>query len=171
MIKNPNRLKRSKKQIPVIEEDKSTRSSAAELNWEDLLRESKPSKDPTAEALNNIEEMRPLNTKVLPQKEFEKLSSDLVEGFTQAQLSRYITSWHTSQTPEPDAMMGYSWVKRFVPWESTKEYRPTTNKPKTRLAHVILQKLWNISIREHVEGHGRAVIWMEPNTYHVLAST
>ena len=171
LIKNPNRLRKPKKQIPVMEEDKGATRSQAKLSWESLLREGKPSNDPTTEAMNNIEEMRPLNTRVLSQKEFENLASDLVEGFTHKQLSAYIATWHSTQTPEVDAMMEYSWAKRFISWEPTEDYTPTSSHHKARVANAILQKIWNIDIRERVEGRGQAVIWMEPNTYHLLAST
>ncbi len=170
IIKNPNRMRRAKKQVPIMEEEQRPAGSTANLNWESLLRESEPSKDPAREALDNIEEMRPANTKVMSQKEFDKLSSALVEGFTQGQLTDYIATRYTPPPPEFDATLEYPWASKFLPWEPMESYAPSSISPKSKLANALLQKVWYISIREHVEGLGRAAVWMQPNTYHLLAS-
>lgn len=170
IIKNPNRMRRPKKQVPVMEEEQMSGGSAANLTWQSLLRESEPSKDPAAEAMENIEEMRPHNTKVLSQREFDALSSDLVEGFTQGQLADYIAANYAAPPAEFDAAQEYSWASNFVPWEPMEVDAPANISPKSKLANSILQKVWHISVREHVEGLGRAKVWIQPNTYHLLAS-
>lgn len=170
ILKNPNKMRKAKKQIPIMEEDQTANSSAATLNWQSVLRESQPSKNPSAEALDNIEELRPLNISIMSRKEFEKLSLYLVEGFTQSQLVEYIAARHTVASPKFDPTKEFSWATRYLPWESIENDTATNLPPKTKLSDAILAKVWNVSIREQVEGLGRAVVWIQPNVYQQLTS-
>ncbi|KAL2142456.1 hypothetical protein VTI28DRAFT_1165 [Corynascus sepedonium] len=110
--------------------------------------------------LVNIHELRPKDKRILSDKEFTQLKNTLVDGFTSAQLTRYIREYETirqlsqedDHTPELPA-----WVLEHQPWVPTAVnrvegveanlvgYITKGMAPKSRLAVRLMRNCWDLS--------------------------
>lgn len=110
--------------------------------------------------LVNIHELRPKDKRILSDKEFTQLKNTLVDGFTSAQLTRYIREYETirqlSQEDDHNPELP-SWVLEHQPWVPTAVnrvegveanlvgYITKGMAPKGRLAVRLMRNCWDLS--------------------------
>lgn len=173
ILKDPNRMKRIKKSLPVLELE-STLKAPVELKWADYVDAPGDAKDSALEAWENIDEMRPAaDASVISAHEYHKLVAALVDGFTRSQLSSYITMKHTEalESGEEELSTEYPWIQKQTPWKPAFEIELEDTKPKYLLSAAIINKLWKIEVREQVENLGRVLLWVHPTTFQLLTGT
>lgn len=173
ILKDPNRMKRMKKSLPVLEFE-STLKAPVELKWADYVDAPGDVKDSALEAWENIDEMRPAaDTSVISAHEYHKLVAALVDGFTRSQLSSYITMKHTEalESEVQELSTEYPWIQKQTPWKPAFEIELEDTKPKYLLSAAIIDKLWKIEVREQVENLGRVLLWVPPTTFQLLTGT
>ncbi|OAA59974.1 hypothetical protein ISF_05985 [Cordyceps fumosorosea ARSEF 2679] len=170
ILKDPNRMQRSRKQIPVLEPEVQDAAPVVELKWTDYVAKTDDEQDPVLEAWDNIDEMRPIETNTMPAHEYHRLVATLVDGFTQGQLSSYITMKHAqeleSQATETSQL--YPWIQKQTPWQAGYQIELESKKPKYVCAATIIDKIWKLEVREQVESLGRALLWVHPVTFKLL---
>lgn len=171
IIKDPGRMKRSRKPIPVLESDAPDVSPAVELKWDDYVPKPDEEQDPVLEAWDNIDEMRPTDTNLVPAHEYHALIAALVEGFTQGQLSSYITMKLAQELEDEEAVgkaQMYPWIQKQSPWSPAYKIELESKTPKNICSAAIVDKIWKIEVREQVESLGRALLWLDPITFRLL---
>lgn len=170
MLKNPNKMKRPRKQIPVLEEPAAV--TGVPIRWQDLVpSEGESEANVSAQIRQNIEELRPTDGLVFPRKHIYKLIEALVRGFTREQLNAYFN--HGGQGSELQASSGpcYPWIVRQEPWKAAHKNDWATLKPKQQQAVLILTAKWGLEVQEQVENMGRFLIWLQPHVFDVITST
>ncbi|KAM3462373.1 hypothetical protein NHJ6243_004122 [Beauveria neobassiana] len=170
ILKDPNRMRRSRKQIPVLEPDATKEVAKVDLKWTDYVAKPDDEQDPVLEAWDNIDEMRPTETKTIAAHEYHRIVAALVDGFTQGQLSSYLTMKHSQEleaqaTEEPQM---YPWIQKQTPWKAAYQIELESKKPKYICAAAIVDKIWKLEVREQVESLGRALIWVHPIVFRLL---
>ncbi|KAM3555677.1 hypothetical protein MY1884_005463 [Beauveria asiatica] len=170
ILKDPNRMRRSRKQIPVLEPDATEEVAEVDLKWTDYVAKPDDEQDPVLEAWDNIDEMRPTETKTITAHEYRRIVAALVDGFTQGQLSGYLTMKHSQEleaqaTEEPQM---YPWIQKQTPWRAAYQIDLEIKKPKYICAAAIVDKIWKLEVREQVESLGRALIWVHPIVFRLL---
>ncbi|KAJ3488862.1 hypothetical protein NLG97_g6114 [Lecanicillium saksenae] len=170
ILKDPNRMKRSRKQIPVFEPEVTEAKPSVELKWTDYVPKPEDQQDPVLQAWDNIDEMRPTENKILPAHEYHKLVAELVDGFTHGQLSSYITMKHAQEleAEADDKSQRYPWIQKQTPWNAAYQIELESRKPKYVCSAAIIDKIWKLEVREQVESLGRALLWVEPVTFRLL---
>ncbi|ODA78668.1 hypothetical protein RJ55_06050 [Drechmeria coniospora] len=130
IIKNPNKMRNLRKPLPILEED--TAVTGSPVHWGDNVpMDDDCSSDFSAEVQRNIEELRPKYSTVLRRKDFDKLMSALVDGFTGSQLIDYFSKGNSDSMLNAADTPSYSW-----------------------LAVLIMTTMWKLEIQEQVEGLG-----------------
>lgn len=172
ILKDPNRMRRSRKQLPVFEPETTDAKPLVELKWTDYVAKPEDEQDPVLEAWDNIDEMRPADTNTIPAHEYHRLVAELVEGFTQGQLSSYITMKHAqeleAQATETEESPAYAWIQKQTPWQAAYQIELESKKPKYICSAAIIDKIWKLEVREQVESLGRALLWVHPMTFRLL---
>ena len=169
IIKNPNKLRRAKKNIPVLEEQ--TDGSGDPIRWQSFVRdEGAPETDFTEEVWANIDELQPKDTTLLPRRDVNKLIDQLVDGFTKDQLAGYFNrgNWDSSKGGRTPV---HSWIERQGAWEAAQSNHWDRLRPKQQHAAIIITAVWGIEVQEQVEGLGRTKVWLRPDMLRALSST
>ncbi|PNY29914.1 Uncharacterized protein TCAP_00174 [Tolypocladium capitatum] len=167
IIKNPNKMKRSRKAVPLLEE---AVASGVPLHWEDgLPQEDGPESDFSEEVWKNIDELRPSDTTVVRRRDFEKLVDALVDGFTREQLVGYFNGGDWEHTLQANNTPSYPWMVKQGAWQAAQSNQWGSLKPKQQQAVLILTAMWNLEIQEQVEGLGRTLIWFQPDIFRLMA--
>ncbi|KAM3514280.1 hypothetical protein MY11210_002070 [Beauveria gryllotalpidicola] len=170
ILKDPNRMRRSRKQIPVLKPDATEEVAEVDLKWTDYIAKPDDEQNLVLEAWDNIDEMRPTETKTITAREYHRIVAALVDGFTQGQLSSYLTMKHSQEleaqaTEEPQM---YPWIQKQTPWKAAYQIELESKKPKYICAAAIVDKIWKLEVREQVESLGRALIWVHPIAFRLL---
>ncbi len=170
ILKDPNRMQRSKKQIPIFEPETADAEPSVELKWTDYVAKPDDEQDPVLEAWDNINEMRPADTNTIPAHEYHRLVAALVEGFTKGQLSSYITMKHAQEleAQATEESQIYPWIQKQTAWQATYQIELESKKPKYICSATIIDKIWKLQVREQVESLGRALLWVHPTTFRLL---
>ncbi|OAA75216.1 hypothetical protein LEL_07204 [Akanthomyces lecanii RCEF 1005] len=170
ILKDPNRMQRSKKQIPIFEPETADAEPSVELKWTDYVAKPDDEQDPVLEAWDNINEMRPADTNTIPAHEYHRLVAALVEGFTQGQLSSYITMKHAQEleAQATEESQTYPWIQKQTAWQAAYQIELESKKPKYICSATIIDKIWKLQVREQVESLGRALLWVHPTTFRLL---
>lgn len=169
IIKNPNKMRRSKKSVRTVEGEALTMPTL-DLHWESIIRtEDQTPEESLTEVMNNIDEMRPSETTVLRMTDFDKLAVALMDGFTQYQLLSYYNYKRGEAHHNAGEMPKYSWVVKQGYWQAGRPNHWGDVKPKQQQAVAIMQTIWNLEVQEQVEGLGRIPIWIQPDIFRLLA--
>ncbi|KAG5942558.1 hypothetical protein E4U53_007221 [Claviceps sorghi] len=165
ILTNPNRLKRTRKPRPLIEDEPA--GPALPLTLESVFPQYTDYSD---EVLENIEEIRPKDTTVVRRKDFDKLMKRLVDGFTHEQLATYFSNGTWNGARNVDNKPSYPWILEQSPWTAAEaEQNPWENlTPKERRAMLILSAKWKLEIQEHIEGLGGMVLWLKPHVFKLI---
>mgnify|MGYP005988338049 CR=1 FL=1 len=167
IIKNPNRLKASKRAATLVSEESEI--SVTDLRWQDVMPKSEPEDDDTsAEVRANLEELRPVDTDTISQREYDARMATLVDGFTSSQLVWYIGQ-NQDALQQIDDVPAYPCVLRQSRWESATKDPWDKMKPKQQLATTIMRSVWKLYKQEEVEGFGRVRVWLPSDTLRLLA--
>jgi hypothetical protein len=138
------------------------------------------------DALLNIHELKPSDTRILSDKQFNQLKDTLVEGFTNAQLAHYIGEYQRirrlSQEDEPVSEPP-PWVverRSWVPFVDgsvgavgplLEGYVTKAMSPKKRLAIRIMRECWDVSNQKVVELDGYLDIRLRDAEFSLLTRT
>ncbi|KAG6001397.1 hypothetical protein E4U21_004403 [Claviceps maximensis] len=166
ILKNPNIMRPARKPKPFIEDKPA--DPAPPLNWQNALPQDE---DIWEEVWQNIEEIRPQDTTVVRRKDFDKLMTRLLDGFTMEQLTAYLNNgaWDNSRNVKPS----YPWILEQSPWTSveTESNQLKNLTSKERRAMLILSAKWKLEIQEHIEGLGGKVLWVDPNVFKLITQS
>lgn len=170
ILKDPNRIQRTKKQIPIFEPETANAEPSVDLKWTDYVAKPDDEQDVVLEAWDNIDEIRPTNTNTVPAHEYHRLVAALVEGFTQGQLSSYITMKHAQELEAQAAeeSQRYPWIQKQTSWQAAYQIELESKTPKYICSATIIDKIWKLHVREQVESLGRALLWVHPTTFRLL---
>ena len=125
-------------------------------------------RDATAEEVQaNIDELRPLDSDVIPERVFMEIAEVLHRGFTAAQLRVYIHN-NLREDSERDGLGGnYPWVEDKTPWIPGRAntssptdfhllgYVDKSTAPKRRMVMRLMRQCWGVSSRELNDRPGR----------------
>ncbi|KAF4124554.1 hypothetical protein GMORB2_5220 [Geosmithia morbida] len=167
VIRDPDMLRRKgggrKMVIPT--------DSTDQLDWRSLLEPATPAEvDAVAEALANIEELRPIDL-TIPRRQLNDLIDSLSEGFTKDQLSMYHGQADDPKTsPSSHQIPKYDWLAGCSSWKSASQESVGAESPKKRLARAIVTSKWNIQAQEEVGGLGLTEIHVNSRVYGMLTS-
>lgn len=171
MLKNPNEMKKPKRPARRIQD--KTPQNRVELDAErDLMMEEveESNEEVLEAALKHIDDLRPVDRTILPMKEFDSLANTLVDGFNSNQLTRYYNrerlTAHNRSLQKPSS---YSWIDNLSPWEPAKPDHWGPLRPKQRQVILIMQTIWNLEVKEQVEGLGRTLVWLQPRIFQLIA--
>lgn len=169
IIKNPNKMRSSKRQIPVLEEEMA--ATGMPLEWQSVL----PNEETTEaafsnEVMQNIEELRPKDTGILKRRDIDKLIDGLVDGFTREQLVTYVNRGKWDGAFQEDNSPSYSWVLKQSPWVAAQSNHWELLKPKQQQAVLILTGMWKLEVQEQIEGLGRTIVWIQQDVLQLIAS-
>ncbi|KAK4043814.1 mitochondrial inner-membrane-bound regulator-domain-containing protein [Parachaetomium inaequale] len=119
--------------------------------------------------LLNIHELKPEGTRILTDRQFTQLKNTLVDGFTSAQLTRYVREYETIQqlSQEVDhAPEAAPWILERQPWVPTvrkavadvdpylEGYITKGMVPKTRLVVRLMRECWGVSNQKVLDQDG-----------------
>lgn len=167
VIKNPNRMKMTRKSAPLIAEESVM--PAANLRWQDMMpKPSDGEEDSSTEVMTNIEELRPTETDVISETDFRSTMDVLQNGFTSSQLVWYISK-NQEAIAQVDDEPSYPCILRQTRWESASKDALDRMKPKQQLALSIMRSVWKLYKHDEVEGLGRVKVWLPSNTLRLLA--
>ncbi|RFU80993.1 hypothetical protein TARUN_1208 [Trichoderma arundinaceum] len=170
MLKNPNEMKRPKRPVRRVQEE--ARETTVELDAErDNMVDQKEESDEEAmaAAVKHIDDLRPVDRTILQREDFDSLANVLLEGFNMNQLARYFNQKRLAmsgldlQKPFP-----YPWIAKQGPWVAAKPDHWGPLRPKQRQVIMIMQMLWNLEVKEQVEGLGRTLIWLKPRIFQLI---
>lgn len=165
ILKNPNKMKRTRKPKPLIEDEPA--GPAPPLDWQSVLSQDSEISD---QVWRNIEEIRPQDTTILRRRDFDKLMKRLLDGFTYEQLVTYFNNGTWDDARTVDNKPSYPWILEQSPWTAA-EAEPSQWKnltSKERRAVLILSAKWKLEIQEHIEGPGGRVLWLNPNVFKLI---
>ncbi|KAK5998841.1 hypothetical protein PT974_01225 [Cladobotryum mycophilum] len=167
VVKNPNQMRRPRKPVRMLEEEKMAES--IDLHWQTVMPKVEEPDELMDEAVQNIDELRPIDTNTLRIKDFDDLADQLVEGFTYNQLLAYfhrnLPKIDTKKTEIPK----YDWVLEQTFWKASQPDHWELLKPKQRYAVMIIKKIWNLDIQEQVEGLGIMQVWVRPDVFQLIS--
>ncbi|KAL8366899.1 hypothetical protein RB599_011179 [Gaeumannomyces hyphopodioides] len=164
--------KGKKREFPPLIQEVAETGAAPEDDrdiWGSALDLGAPTTEAEVEA--NINELRPAEVHILTQRDFDAIADAIRDGFTVAQLVRYIGANRKDRasldTPEadPDA----PWILQRLPW--VPQPPPTQQKsdtPKKLLIGQLMHTCWGISIQEHVDGPGYLDIYLRDPEFSLL---
>ncbi|OLN97251.1 hypothetical protein CCHL11_07715 [Colletotrichum chlorophyti] len=125
-------------------------------------------KDQTMEdVLDNLEALRP-SDRIVSQAEFDTLQRVLVNGFTNVQMKTYLA--RANEKPRKiheESKWEYNWVEKYVPWYPVRQIE-LVGSPKERLAITLMKEVWQLVIREFVDGQGTFSAIAEPTLLSML---
>ncbi|KAG6014675.1 hypothetical protein E4U54_004971 [Claviceps lovelessii] len=168
ILKNPNKMKRTRKPKPLIEDEPA--GPAPPLDWQSVLSQDSEISD---QVWRNIEEIRPQDTTILRRRDFDKLMKRLLDGFTYEQLVTYFNNGTWDDARTVDNKPSYPWILEQSPWTAA-EAEPSQWKnltSKERRAVLILSAKWKLEIQEHIEGPGGRVLWLNPNVFKLITQS
>ncbi|UKZ84570.1 uncharacterized protein TrAFT101_000476 [Trichoderma asperellum] len=171
MLKNPNEMKKPKRPSRRIQDKAPDVKVELDAERDLMMEEVEESNEEVLEAaLKHIDDLRPVDRTVLPIKEFDSLANTLVDGFKTSQLTRYYNrerlTAHNQSLQKPPS---YSWIDNLSPWEPAKPDHWGPLRPKQRQVILIMQTIWNLEVKEQVEGLGRTLVWLEPRIFQLIA--
>lgn len=171
MLKNPNEMKRPKRPARRIQDKAPEAKVKLDAERDLMMEEVEENNQETLEAaLKHIDDLRPVDRTILPMKDFDALANTLVDGFKSSQLTRYYNrerlTAHNRSLQKPPS---YSWVDNLSPWEPAKPDHWGPLRPKQRQVILIMQTIWNLEVKEQVEGLGRTLVWLEPRIFQLIA--
>jgi hypothetical protein len=172
MLKNPNEMKRAKRPARRIQDKAPEAKVKLDAERDLMMEEVEESNEEVLEAaLKHIDDLRPVDRTILPMKDFDALANTLLDGFNSSQLTRYynrerLTAHNQSLQKKPPS---YSWVENLSPWEPAKPDHWGPLRPKQRVVILIMQTIWNLEVKEQVEGLGRTFVWLEPSIFQLIA--
>lgn len=166
IIKNPNRLKRPSKPIPLSEDERA--GTGIPLDWQSVFPRESDESDVSDQVWQNIEEIRPRDATVVRRVDFDKLVARLVDGFTQEQLVTYLNRGKWDDVWEGENGPGYPWILKQSPWIAAQPNQWGALKRKEQQAAMILSVKWKLEIQEHIEGLGRTVVWLQPTVFQLI---
>ncbi|KAM0450496.1 hypothetical protein ACHAO4_006473 [Trichoderma viride] len=172
MLKNPNEMKRPKRPARRIQDKAPEAKVKLDAERDLMMEEVEESNEEALEAaLTHIGDLRPVDRTILPMKDFDALANALLDGFKSSQLTRYYNrerlTAHNQSLQKPPS---YSWVDDQSPWEPAKPDHWGPLRPKQRQVILIMQTIWNLEVKEQVEGLGRTLVWLEPRIFQLIAS-
>lgn len=171
MLKNPNEMKRPKRPARRIQDKAAEAKVKLDAERDLMMEEVEESNEEALEAaLKHIGDLRPVDRTILPMKDFDALANTLLDGFKSSQLTRYYNrerlTAHNQGLQKPPS---YSWVDNLSPWEPAKPDHWGPLRPKQRQVILIMQTIWNLEVKEQVEGLGRTLVWLEPRIFQLIA--
>lgn len=168
VIKNPNQMRLPRR--PVTQVDEEPQKSDSAIKWENLVsREQREEvSELSDEAMLNIEELRPTDTKTLRLKDFNNLIQSLCDGFTTAQLRDYYRDYEMAGQAQGEKSTELHWALKQIPWTPIQTLQLADQSPKQIFAQKIVLSKWDVQIQEQVDGLGRAFIWVKPDLYPLL---
>lgn len=137
------------------------------VNLSDVL--SQETGIPTSdEVLLNIDELRPIQSRSIPQKDFDSLRDVLVNGFTKAQLEAYMAHYQaeaefSKAIPYPNngpwVLEQWPWVPKAAAVSKASDpaldgYLHKSMSPKEQLAVRLIRGCWEVSTQEVESGQG-----------------
>ncbi|UKZ60865.1 uncharacterized protein TrAtP1_002132 [Trichoderma atroviride] len=172
MLKNPNEMKRPKRPARRIQDKAPEAKVKLDAERDLMMEEVEENNEEALEAaLKHIGDLRPADRTILPSKDFDALANALLDGFKSSQLTRYYNrerlTAHNQSLQKPPS---YSWVDDQSRWEPAKPDHWGPLRPKQRQVILIMQTIWNLEVKEQVEGLGRTLVWLEPRIFQLLAS-
>ncbi|KAK1252377.1 hypothetical protein MKX08_003564 [Trichoderma sp. CBMAI-0020] len=172
MLKNPNEMKRPKRPTRRIQDKAPEAKVKLDAERDLMMEEVEESNEEALEAaLKHIGDLRPVDRTILLMKDFDALANSLLDGFKSSQLTRYYNrerlTAHNQSLQKPPS---YSWVADQSPWEPAKPDHWGPLRPKQRQVILIMQTIWNLEVKEQVEGLGRTLVWLEPRIFQLIAS-
>ena len=179
---------RRRKEPAALEEDDSLLKS---LNLEGSLEEQ--NRDIThEETRRNIEELRPADSRDLLAREFDKIQSTLMDGFTSSQLEDYVyhfmageeggnranTEAHKKEllrrlTGQMRAQLRhpvrprYGWIREQLSWNPPKNYH-WGNTMKEKLALAIMRACWHLQTMEETPYVGDVQLTVDRQILYLL---
>lgn len=168
IIKNPNQMKTPKASMPVIEVEAPPEE--VNVEWEDLVpKDEVATSENSEEVRQNIDELRPRDTRVLLTGHFDKLLGQLVDGFTRGQLVDYHKHFQREETSSgaEDTSM-YSWIKKQTSWTPSVPIDVHALKPKQMLALAIMRETWGVETHDRAEGIGEKKIWLPTSAFKAM---
>lgn len=171
MLKNPNEMKRPKRPARRIQDKAPEAKVELDAERDLMMEEVEESNEEALEAaLKHIGDLRPVDRTILPIKDFDALANTLLDGFKSSQLTRYYNQQrltvHNQSLQKPPS---YAWVDNLSPWEPAKPDHWGPLRPKQRQVILIMQTIWNLEVKEQVEGLGRTLVWLEPRIFQLIA--
>lgn len=171
MLKNPNEMKWPKRPARRIQDKAPEAKVKLDAERDLMMEEVEESNEEALEAaLTHIGDLRPVDRTILPMKDFDALANALLDGFKSSQLTRYYNrerlTAHNQSLQKPPS---YSWVDDQSPWEPAKPDHWGPLRPKQRQVILIMQTIWNLEVKEQVEGLGRTLVWLEPRIFQLIA--
>lgn len=171
IIKNPNKLRFTRKENPDHPEGVAASDATGEpLTWQSVMPQMTDESELSEEVWQNIEEIRPNDTTIVRRKDFDKLIDYLVDGFTQEQLVTYFSRGNWDKILENTNGPLYTWLVKQSTWSPAQSNDWASLKPKQRQAVAILSGKWKLEILEQIEGLGRSIVWLQPDTFNLIAS-
>lgn len=164
---------------------------AKRFNIEGSLEEQ--DRDLTAEETRrNIEELRPGDSQNLVGREFEKLVTTLMEGFTTSQLEDYVCYFMRRAEGKSELMPEsqqrhllkrltgqqraeqrwavrprYSWIRQQFSWKPPKNY-PWGNTMKEKLVLAMMRTCWQLQVMEETRYIGQVNTTVDPHILNLL---
>ncbi|CAM1502169.1 Fc.00g041530.m01.CDS01 [Cosmosporella sp. VM-42] len=167
VINNPNQMRPERRPSTEIEE-KSLEENMR-LDWESFMAMNTSDKaESTDEVFQNIEELRPKETRVLRMRDFEKLTNTLLAGFTSIQLRDYYGGHKFDVGAEDEDVVSYDWIDKQISWAPIKGLPSDLQTQKQGYAQRIIFQKWNIAIQEYVDDLGRAHVWIRPELFPLI---
>jgi hypothetical protein len=171
MLKNPNEMKKPKRPARRIQDKAPEAKVKLDAERDLMMEEVEESNEEVLEAaLKHIGDLRPLDRTILPMKDFDALANSLLDGFKSSQLTRYYNQERlTAHNQSLQKSSSYSWVDNLSSWEPAKPDHWGPLRPKQRQVILIMQTIWNLEVKEQVEGLGRTLVWLEPRFFQLIA--
>lgn len=158
VIKDPNRMRKRGPGSLSLPADTNT---LGDLDWKSLLdsrADYNEEHGASAEALRNIEDMRPIGSSTIPRSAMRRLIDDLSFGFTTEQLAFYYRQMNKADLPLSSWEPSYPWIREQAVWKPATPERHGAETTKQRLARMIAVRQWNLNIQEEVENPGLATV-------------
>ncbi|PON29209.1 hypothetical protein TGAM01_v202317 [Trichoderma gamsii] len=171
MLKNPNEMKKPKRPARRIQDKAPEAKVKLDAERDLMMEEVEESNEEALEAaLKHIGDLRPVDRTILPMKDFDALANSLLDGFKSSQLTRYYNRERlTAHNQSLQKLPSYSWIDNLSSWEPAKPDHWGPLRPKQRLVILIMQTIWNLEVKEQVEGLGRTLVWLEPRIFQLIA--
>lgn len=170
IIKNPNEMR--SRPMPLPELDEEAPSTGTPLRVDDVLTmEEDSGSDSLEEVMKNLDELRPSGTDALKLRQMEKLVGALDDGFTWQQLKSYCATRNQKPRSWAKDANPYSWIVQHKPWEAVRMVQLEKLTPKRQLAAKIITGVWDVGVREQVNGPGSMLVWLRPSVFELLFRT
>lgn len=183
------REKRPRKKRPLPPELKSESDSPGTHVDPASLLADKDAAVNSEDILLNIHELRPKDERILSDKAFTQLRDNLVNGFTNAQLTRYVREYEEikqldlEETHEHPVEEFPPWVLEHQPWAPILEdglegvdprlagYITKGMTPKVRLAVRLMRNCWNLCNQSVLDKDGYLCLRLRDVEFSLLTRT